>query len=1035
MRTLSEGLTKYIISKLKVILTEALVIITIIFISLRVYIFGNGYYDYSDQHWGLSIKTFPSGVFSTYFSPSIPILQMTRDVVTWPYILFRLTKQNILTEKLFIIYSFGLIIGFSYLYAKILLESLNRLTNSKIGLLKREIFKALTVITIFTNFEVMGLNVDGGPWSDTLVLLSLATIIVIYSTWSNSKFAALVSSALFSISLLVDPDYTFMFMVSILLSTIFYGLVHGWSNTFRRLTIFIISSLPALLFIIYGLVSTFVPNGPYSNYRVFSEAGVLAFSKNLTWLNAFEFLGYAWSFMTYSPPSLLGYHGPLNVLPAMGYPTQVILPPPKALDEIWLITLPIPAAISLTVVLSKKLRQLSVPSALIFLLGILFSQYARINLLFRLVYNFTKLPYLGKAIGTAFAVPDHFLLMVTAAYIILLPSTVYLLLNKKTKYGETNKISIFKRSTFNLFTRYLITSFILFIVIFNGWQAFNGSFYPSRAWPPFTSGNGVPNAAPFTPVTPPKDVSTVYNFLLNSPGNFRIYWPALGTTPEYMPRTVFFFDESDSPKPLAVAPALPYLIQNNLTSDIAPYLDFLNIKYIVVQNETSNILQQEFGSPSYKYIISVLNHSGGLVQYFQGTNIEVFKVYDDVGPIYRAQLLLNYNQTTQEYAVAYNLFRQLGLNVTFVPYSSHGINFTINSINASICLLSPIYLATNFTSINHIMFGTVNNSIRFVASQGNSWVGNWTITDWAQQPLDVLTKDSQIILTASNPTTASLSFNGSLVAAGGVQKTLDTLAVANLTFYYKTSALFTGQISAYIMGLNSKLEWVENVNKNLLHSSNWKRASVEAILSPAIKYFGFRIQSLNFTGSLYIQNITFNYSVLKLDQFSPFGSFLVINTARYLTLPTGWNYLEVSGNGTVNGLKINSTIGILKWIQVYSKGEVSVRGNLYIYADIYTQRPLYTLISNDTLVYNDYYYPPLRLKNDNSIYEPLQSLDDTNIFINVLTNNFYIFIENEFLLKLFYIIIVAYIYIILLYSAIKYALKSSRNSVIKTYRI
>jgi hypothetical protein len=333
------------------------------------------------------------------------------------------------------------------------------------------------------------------------------------------------------------------------------------------------------------------------------------------------------------------------------------------------------------------------------------------------------------------------------------------------------------------------------------------------------------------------------------------------------------------------------------------------------------------------------------------------------------------------------------------------------------------------------MFGTVNNSIRFVASQGNSWVGNWTITDWAQQPLDILTKDNRIVFTASSPTTVSLSFNGSLVAAGGVQKTLDTLAVANLTFYYKTSAFFAGQIQAYIMGLNSKLVWVESVNKNLLPSSTWKRASVEAILSPVIRYFGFRIGASNFTGSLYIQNITFNYSVLKLDQFSPFGSFLVINTARYLTLPTGWNYLEVAGNGIVNGLKINSTMGGLKWIQVYSKGEVSVRGNLYIYADIYTQRPLYTLISNDTLVYNDYYYPSLRLKSGNSIYEPLQSLDDTNIFINVQTNNFYVFIANELLLRFFYIIMVAYIYVVLLYSAIKYMLKSSRNCVNKNKQI
>jgi len=126
---------------------------------------------------------------------------------------------------------------------------------------------------------------------------------------------------------------------------------------------------------------------------------------------------------------------------------------------------------------------------------------------------------------------------------------------------------------------------------------------------------------------------------------------------------------------------------------------------------------------------------------------------------------------------------------------------------------------------------------------------------------------------------------------------------------------------------------------------------------------------------------------------------------------------------------------VLNGFKYTRRGKLVSEETYRSYADIYTQRPLYTLISNDTLVYNDYYYPSLRLKSGNSIYEPLQSLDDTNIFINVQTNNFYVFIANELLLRFFYIIMVAYIYVVLLYSAIKYMLKSSRNCVNKNKQI
>ena len=63
------------------------------------------------------------------------------------------------------------------------------------------------------------------------------------------------------------------------------------------------------------------------------------------------------------------------------------------------------------------------------------------------------------------------------------------------------------------------------ITLFSGWQAFNGSYFPSRYYGGYGPGNAVPDTAPYSPVVIPPDVNTVYNYITGQSGQFNVYWP------------------------------------------------------------------------------------------------------------------------------------------------------------------------------------------------------------------------------------------------------------------------------------------------------------------------------------------------------------------------------------------------------------------------------------------------------------------------------------------------------------------------------
>ncbi|MEM4067731.1 MAG: hypothetical protein QXV17_12820, partial [Candidatus Micrarchaeaceae archaeon] len=187
-------------------------------ISLRTFIFGYGFYDYADQFWSPSLNH--PGIFQiTYQGSYIPILGLGREFITWPAMIIEDFFLNpVFQGKAFTIYTFIIFIAFSYVLAELLFRLLSSYVHPKTGFIGKELIEAFFVVIIYSNIAIMNLNVDGGTFSDGLIMLLIA-ISIVFSLLSKSKLLTLaVTSSLMSLSILLDPDYYILFVVAIFVS-------------------------------------------------------------------------------------------------------------------------------------------------------------------------------------------------------------------------------------------------------------------------------------------------------------------------------------------------------------------------------------------------------------------------------------------------------------------------------------------------------------------------------------------------------------------------------------------------------------------------------------------------------------------------------------------------------------------------------------------------------------------------------------------------------------------------------------------------
>ena len=719
---------------IRTLFVEALVSSGLILISLRSYLFGNGFFDYADQYWVPSLYS-PHLVYlcATYYNSYVGVLGYTRSSIAGiGIILSYLFRSPIIQEKVFILYTFIIFLTFSYILATILYKVLVEKLSLQLTFLKQEIFKAFLVIAIYSNIAIINLNVDGGTWSDGLIMVFIA-IVVSYSVYTRSWVKATGVMALFlSLSIFLDPDYYLGFVVVIFVSSLFVKR----SRFYERLltpAVATVLSLPVLIYILDGLIITSAGiTNPLAERPIVTVFGLA----HLNLITSILLVGHFWSTYAISPPSIFFMAGKNTIVPYFG---DIVLLPPSWLTYVWILTLSLYPIIALLSLFIKRTAKISLPFGITWLASFVLSIWWKIPLISNALFYLANLSFIGPAIGTTLSLGGHYMniegvsetvligiLMFNILYgkpsfypwfkrfgyivftgvsisfvidswftiysitgIVLersyLISLVMILTLFLSLYLERNTIrKIFERlrktirlSSTNKFFKYVTAIAIVTIVVMTGWQAFNGSFYPQRSFSGSSRGILSTSDGPYSPVFIP-------NYVIDSFDNYTAN--STYETVFYAPQMPNNFDGEYE------GGYLSYLINNNYSSFISAFLDAENIRYIITYEDSSEIT-------------NALN-SSGLYHFVIGPGAYVYENFKEKGNYYNANLMLNYSGPTLRYLLAYKIFGSLNVTPVFSESANKSIGF--NSYSDTVNVLSPLYLASNYK------YGTfVNSSYAF----------------------------------------------------------------------------------------------------------------------------------------------------------------------------------------------------------------------------------------------------------------------------------------------------------------------------------
>src|SRR5207247_2108903 len=306
-------------------------------------------------------------------------------------------------------------------------------------------------------------------------------------------------------------------------------------------------------------------------------------------------------------------------------------------------------------------------------------------------------PLVGGALVTFLAIPDHALVLVAISYTVLTSLGVFSILTMEHgwRIGESLRALLHAKSsrTPNLrIGRTLGVLIIVILLVFQGWQFLSGSFYPSGyIWD--GTGNGLSSVGTFTPSSPPPEMYHVYDWLLSQSGNFNVYWPgASGASYPWSEKATGALAYFNSPRPTIYPPALPYLLQSNLTGDISDYLSALNIRYLVVQPFDKVAMEYSWGVSDPFNLNRILERTPGISFLFSDGEISVYELDGSWGSIYSAPLLASHNSTDLEYAIAYHVFASLGTKIALVDPSTPAQSLCFDDLYCPIAILSPQYV-------------------------------------------------------------------------------------------------------------------------------------------------------------------------------------------------------------------------------------------------------------------------------------------------------------------------------------------------------
>ena len=598
---------------------DILISAVMVFLSIRSYILSTGYYAYQDQAWipyaTVTIGQHPGGLFSPLVGiNSLDVFALFRDFYTFPYyIISEVVSNYLLLQKIFILYSFLLFALILFLGGHLFSKYYVKRRGIRLGFLKQELIATVFVLIAYSNFSIIGLNVDGGTFSESVIFgLFLIAIMILYD---DQRFLVktLTLGGIFSLSLFLDASYVPLFILFLFIASLASLAKNRDAYKISAVVMAILISLPVIYYTVIAIhlsSNTFVPIT-----RPFNYGYVLSRATNLNIFMVFMQMGRAWPIVAFGPPTILNYGTNITRVPTVGNLPQLLLPV-GFITVLWLI-----ATLSITVIgffslLYRKAWKLSIPVSVATLIFIALTQAMFLKQFDGIIQLFVSLPLVGPEIGEIFATPSHLVLLVSFGVVVLYSNLFASIVSEEKlvtvfdrKGKSRNKRSITAIGNFRKKRGYIaaVSFLLIFLVVFAYWQSFDGSYYPDgplREGLP--GGNEIPNASPFyVHNLSSTQLNVINNFLsMDKNANFGFYWPLIQT---------------GGPQGLASSYTVSYIISHGMLGALSPFLKFQGVKYFVAWNLNNTFpfnneggLNSSYGVSNFTKLLNILNDTPGL---------------------------------------------------------------------------------------------------------------------------------------------------------------------------------------------------------------------------------------------------------------------------------------------------------------------------------------------------------------------------------------------------------------------------------------
>jgi hypothetical protein len=849
----------------------------------------------------------------------------------------------LLQEKIFYLYSFALFVTLSYILGALIVRYTLRILKKSPPFLKQEVVRVIIPVLMFTNLYFVYLNVDGGTVTSSFVAIFLAISLLLIVAEPDFVKALSVTVVVNSLGFLLDPSSGPTVVLAIAVAMLMRTVMSRGSlrTLIIQLGELLLGFAGTLLFLVYFFYPTLGSGSISLDYaaRPYDFALIQHFAVNTTLPNVLRFTGYTWSTITFAPPTILTYTAPYQGLPGQETPTAVLILP-GVVSELWLLSLFAPAAIAASSAIRREIGSIALPFFAIFLVSLGATQWPWFPPSAQAVTTLASLPLIGPLIGEAVFFPFSFMLGEAVAVVVLVGVLLTSVMAGAGPSRSTGGVAIpsvnprrlgrrairFARSISRLRgahsegAKWAIIAVITFLVVFPGWQAFNGSYFPSRSYPPYVNGNGVPNAGPFEPVQIPPDVTAAYNYLYDLPGDFNVYWPTGGSNQSLTQRVAFLFQQNDAPKAIANLPALPGLVANGETGALLSYLQAQDVRYLVLQNTSPYALQQlDYGLSNFTALRAFFDSLPDLTPVLSFSNLTIYEVGGTWGISYPVSNIVSYGGSSSSYPTAYSVGSALDSPTAIVLSNPANRTLSIDNLSGSEAILSPSFIenvsgagtvgkTALSPSVGTFLTDPIGSYENFEAGAGNLSevvnqaagtalsIANWSFDDWGPSNVSLSITNESIEWSAQGPTTVSLNAGPSLTEGpGGINITSpnSTTCITSLALRYRVSTGFGGALSTSLVDETINLSAGMYASQSILSPSlSWRAVEFNASTIPWTHYFTTRFQANLQSGSVDVSFANYSWNLPSLNsQWNGTG------TLQHLS---GWSLLNWSSDGPVS---------------------------------------------------------------------------------------------------------------------------------------